>query len=52
MMRIKSLTELLSDVREKIPICFNSRWTELQALVENKAGILRTRTSIIFLIKN
>lgn len=50
MMRIKSLTKLVTDVREKIPIYFKNWWTDLQALLENKAGTLRTRTSIIFLI--
>lgn len=50
MIRIKGLTELLTDIREKIPIYFHSWWTELQALVENKAGTLRTYTSIILLI--
>lgn len=50
MMRIRSLTKLLTDVREKIPIYFKNWWTELQALLENKAGTLRTCTSIIFLI--
>lgn len=50
MMRIKGLAELLNDIREKIPIYFNNRWAELQALVEDKASALRTCTSIIFLI--
>jgi len=45
-----SLSELLTDIREKLPIYFNSWGTELQALVENKAGALRMCTSIIFLI--